>query len=160
MKKKFNINIFDIFIILIFLVLIFLLVNRKNIKSNIGKEEKRTVIITAEAKDDITRDAIKDLKPGDKLFAQETFQDGEIISVDIQAKKNELVKTNGEIVVVDDAEFVNPIVKIKANVNYTGPYMSLGGQEIKAGVDMYVKTKDHAYLGYITNVEEVDENNR
>lgn len=41
MKKKFKINIFDIFIILIFLVLIFLLVNRKNIKSNIGKEEKK-----------------------------------------------------------------------------------------------------------------------
>ena len=38
--------------------------------------------------------------------------------------------------------------------------MSLGGQEIKAGVEMYVKTKDNAYLGYITNVEEENEDNR
>ena len=41
MKKKFKINIFDIFIILILLLLAFLLINRKNIKSSIGKEAKK-----------------------------------------------------------------------------------------------------------------------
>lgn len=160
MKKKFKINIFDIFIILILILLVFLLVNRKNIKSSIGKEAKRTVIITTEAKDNITEDSIKTLKVGDKIFSQETFQDAEIISIDIEAKKNEVINSKGEVVLVDDYEFINPIVKIKANVNYSGPYMSLGGQEIKAGIDMYVKTKDNAYLGHIKNVEEVNEDNR
>lgn len=160
MKKKFKVNIFDVLIILILALLVFLLINRNNIKSSIGKEAKKTVIITTEAKDNVTKDSIRDLKVGDKIFSQESFQDAEIISIDIEAKKNELVNTKGEIVLVDDNEFVNPIVKIKAKVDYSGPYMSLGGQEIKAGVEMYVKTKDNAYLGYITNVEEENEDNR
>lgn len=160
MKKKFKVNIFDVLIILILALLVFLFVNRNNIKSSIGKEAKKTVIITTEAKDNVTKDSIRDLKVGDKIFSQESFQDAEIISIDIEAKKNELVNTKGEIVLVDDSEFVNPIVKIKATVDYSGPYMSLGGQEIKAGVEMYVKTKDNAYLGYITNVEEENEDNR
>ena len=56
MKKKFKVNIFDVLIILILALLVFLFVNRNNIKSSIGKEAKKTVIITTEAKDNVTKE--------------------------------------------------------------------------------------------------------
>lgn len=158
-KKKIRFNWIDLAIIAVIIVFIVFFINREKIKKSIGQENTRSIIITTQA-EGLTDDALDKLKKGDKIFNEDTFQDAEIYDIETFPTKEYLVNSKGVIEAVDKDDDITAVVKIKANANYTGPYISLGGQEIKAGIDMYVKTEKVAYLARIKNVEVYNENNR
>lgn len=140
--KKFNIV--DIAIVLVVIVGVFLLFNQGTIKDRVAKDTKkvRFVCLVEEMPDEIY-DAIM---VGDKLFAQYSTQPGEIKDIEILEEE----ALNNEINYEDKA---SARITCEAEVYYEGPYMQLGGQEVKAGIEYILKTEKFAVNSYITFVE-------
>ncbi|MBU5255025.1 DUF4330 family protein [Tissierella praeacuta] len=153
MKKRWNWIDTTITIIIILAVVAFL--NRGKI-INKSKEVVtaggKNIIITAEASE-LTKEMITDLKVGDQMFSQNNLQKGFVEEIDINPKIQSVVGEDGKIVTYEDAEEITVTVKIKAEVASSGPYMDLGGQEIKVGLPIILKTTTVEFPGTIKYIE-------
>jgi len=152
-KKRWNWIDTTITIIIILAVVAFL--NRGKI-INKSKEVVtaggKNIIITAEASE-LTKEMITDLKVGDQMFSQNNLQKGFVEEIDINPKIQSVVGEDGKIVTYEDAEEITVTVKIKAEVASSGPYMDLGGQEIKVGLPIILKTTTVEFPGTIKYIE-------
>ncbi|WP_313756131.1 DUF4330 family protein [Tissierella sp.] len=153
MKKRWNWIDTTITIIIILAVVAFL--NRGKI-INKSKEVVtaggKNIIITAEASE-LTKEMVTDLKVGDQMFSQNNLQKGFVEEIDINPKIQSVVGEDGKIVTYEDAEEITVTVKVKAEVASSGPYMDLGGQEIKVGLPIILKTTTVEFPGTIKYIE-------
>jgi len=152
-KKRWNWIDTTITIIIILAVVAFL--NRGKI-INKSKEVVtaggKNIIITAEASE-LTKEMVTDLKVGDQMFSQNNLQKGFVEEIDINPKIQSVVGEDGKIVTYEDAEEITVTVKVKAEVASSGPYMDLGGQEIKVGLPIILKTTTVEFPGTIKYIE-------
>lgn len=153
MKKRWNWIDTAITIIIMLAVVAFLnkgkIINKsKEVVTAGGKN----IIITAEASE-LTKEMITDLKVGDQMFSQNNLQKGFVEEIDINPKIQSVVGEDGKIVTYEDAEEITVTVKIKAEVASSGPYMDLGGQEIKVGLPIILKTTTVEFPGTIKYIE-------
>ncbi len=114
---------------------------------------KTEVVYKAEAKNIL--DSVADqIQVGDTLVAMGSFQEAEIM--DIEYKDSYLVEgVDGELVAVEQAGLVDIVVTIKGKANQYGPYIDLGGQEIKAGSRYYIKTDIFEAFGNVVEVTSI-----
>ncbi|WFA09128.1 DUF4330 family protein [Tissierella sp. Yu-01] len=152
MKRKWNWIDTTIIVFILLAVVVFLnrgkLLNREVISSS----NTKNIIITAEASE-LTADMVTNLEIGDQIFSQNSLQKGYISEIMIKPKQEIAVGTDGEIKVYDHKEEITITVEIEAEVATSGPYMELGGQEIKVGLPIIVKTTEVEFLGDIKHIE-------
>ena len=152
MKRKWNWIDSLVAVILVLIVVVF--INRHKIRGGNLSASSNTVdiIITVEASE-LTEDMITDLEKGDQFYAQYRLQNAYITDFEIMPKQETTVGKDGKIRVYDSKDNINIAVEIEAKVVTSGPYMELGGQEIKAGVPIIVKTTEVEFPGVIKHIE-------
>lgn len=153
MKKKWNW--IDTTIIIVVLLVIVVFLNRDKI-INKGKDVVtsggKNIVITLEA-NELTKEMVSELKVGDQIFSQNNLQKGFIEEISISPLVKSIVGDNGKVLTYEDADEITVTVKIKAEVASSGPYMDLGGQEIKVGLPMIMKTTTVEFPGTIKHIE-------
>lgn len=153
MKKKWNWIDTTITIVILLTVVVFL--NRGKIikkSKDVVTAGGKNIVITVEASE-LTEEMVTDLKIGDQLFSQNNLQKGFVEEINIDPKVKSIVGEDGKIATYEDAEEVTVTVKIKAEVASSGPYMDLGGQEIKVGLPIIMKTTTVEFPGTIKYIE-------
>ncbi|MDU5080371.1 DUF4330 family protein [Tissierella carlieri] len=153
MKKKWNWIDTTITIVILLAVVVFL--NRGKIikkSKDVVTAGGKNIVITVEASE-LTEEMVTDLKIGDQLFSQNNLQKGFVEEINIDPKVKSIVGEDGKIATYEDAEEVTVTVKIKAEVASSGPYMDLGGQEIKVGLPIIMKTTTVEFPGTIKYIE-------
>ncbi|OZV13816.1 hypothetical protein CIW83_02435 [Tissierella sp. P1] len=153
MKKKWNWIDTTITIIILLAVVVFL--NRGKIikkSKDVVTAGGKNIVITVEASE-LTEEMVTDLKIGDQLFSQNNLQKGFVEEINIDPKVKSIVGEDGKITTYEDAGEVTVTVKIKAEVASSGPYMDLGGQEIKVGLPIIMKTTTVEFPGTIKHIE-------
>ena len=153
MKKKWNWIDTTITIVILLAVVVFL--NRGKIikkSKDVVTAGGKNIVITVEASE-LTEEMVTDLKIGDQLFSQNNLQKGFVEEINIDPKVKSIVGEDGKIATYEDAEEVTVTVKIKAEVASSGPYMDLGGQEIKVGLPIKIKTTTVEFPGTIKHIE-------
>ncbi len=152
MKRKWNWIDTTIIILVLLAVVVFL--NRDKFKEgNLGaSSNKKNIKITLEGSE-ITADMVTELKIGDKIFSQNSIQNAAIEDIQIRPKENTKVGKDGKIITYEDAQEVTVTVTINAEVVTSGPYMDLGGQEIKVGVPFIMKTTEVEFPANIKHIE-------
>ncbi len=156
MKKK--INFIDVIIIIGVVVVIagaFWYFTKANGDTAVGSSNKVEITFVAEA-DNLQNDAVQQLKVGDILVSNGVFQDGKIQDIQI-SKSTEVVAIDGELIEIEIEELSKITVTIQGKANKYGPYVDLGGQEIKAGSKYYIKTDTYEVFGYVVQILEVKE---
>ena len=153
MKEKWNWIDTTILIIIILLVVAFFnrgkIINKgKDIAASGGKN----IIITLEA-DELTEEMVSELKIGDQIFSQNNLQKAFVEEIEINPLLNTTVGDDGKVLTYEDEEEIMITVKIKAEVASSGPYMDLGGQEIKVGLPIIMKTTTVEFPGTIKHIE-------
>ncbi len=134
-------------------VLVFLNRNKildksKEVVSSGGK----SIVITIEA-EELTRDMITDLKVGDQMFSQNNLQKGFVRDIQVEPKLHSYIKENGQLGTYEDKSDIKVTVTVDAEVASSGPYMDLGGQEIKVGLPIIMKTTSVEFPGIVKYIE-------
>lgn len=152
MKRKWNWIDSLVAVILVLIVVVF--INRHKIRGGNLSASSNTVdiIITVEASE-LTEDMITDLEKGDQFYAQYSLQNAYISDFEIMPKQETTVGKDGKIKLYDSKDEISIIVEIEAKAVTSGPYMELGGQEIKVGVPIIVKTTEVEFPGEIKHIE-------
>lgn len=153
MKKKWNWIDTTITIVILLAVVVFL--NRGKIikkSKDVVTAGGKNIVITVEASE-LTEEMVTDLKIGDQLFSQNNLQKGFVEEINIDPKVKSIVGEDGKITTYEDTGEVTVTVKIKAEVASSGPYMDLGGQEIKVGLPIIMKTTTVEFPGTIKHIE-------
>ncbi len=152
MKRKWNW--IDTAIILVIVLMVIGLLNRDKLlnRGDSRASNKREILITVEAKE-LNGEMLDKLKKGDKIFSQYRLQDAEIIDFAIFPSKMTQVGPDGEIKYFEDEQESTLIASINANADSSGPYIDLGGQEIKVGLSFILKTTDFEVLSEIKHIE-------
>ena len=152
MKRKWNW--IDTAIVLVIVLAAVGFLNRDKLlnRGDNGASNKREILITVEA-EELNGEMLDKLKKGDKIFSQYRLQDAEIIDFTISPSKKTQVGPDGEIKYFEDEQESTLIASIKANALSSGPYIDLGGQEIKVGLSFILKTIDFEVLSEIKHIE-------
>jgi hypothetical protein len=115
---------------------------------------KTEVVYKAEAKN-VVENALEQIQVGDRLVAMGSFQDAEII--DIEYRDAYVVEAiEGQLEAIEQAGLKDIIVTIRGKANQYGPYIDLGGQEIKAGSKYYIKTDVFEAYGNVVEVTSIN----
>lgn len=153
MKKRWNW--IDTTIVILIVVALLAFVNRDKIL-NIGKEEEvsneKSVTITLEA-EMIDKNIVSNLKVGDQLFSQYSLQKGFVEEINISPAIKTQVGDDGKLYTYEDENQVNVEIKLKADVATSGPYMIIGGQEVKVGINIIMKTTEVEFISKIKEIE-------
>ena len=153
MKKKWNW--IDTAIIIFIVVAIVSFLNRDKILNNNNSSvnpNRKDIIITVEA-NELTADMVTELKIGDQIFSQNSLQSAFVQDIIIEPRLLTVVGHDGIVKAYKDSEEITINVILKAEVSTSGPYMDLGGQEIKVGLPIIMKTTSVEFLGNIKNIE-------
>ncbi len=157
MKKKFSV--LDGFIALVALAIIaggvIYFTGRDQGNINQTGSGKVNIVFVAEA-DNIPEAMLRQLEIGDQLVASGRFQDAKIKDIEIY-KSTDISAVDGEIVSYELEETRRLVVTIQGQVNKYGPYIDLGGQEIKAGSPYYIKTDQFEAYGNVVNIQDIGE---
>lgn len=152
MKRKWNWIDTAIILLIVLAAVGFLNKDKLLNKGDSGVSNKREILITVEAKE-LTEDIIETLTIGDKIFSQYRLQDAEIVDFTISPSKMTQVGPDGEMKSFEDEQESTLVASIKANAISSGPYIDLGGQEIKVGLSFILKTTDFEVLSEIKHIE-------
>ncbi len=150
MKRKFNI--IDLLIVIAILAVLgggYWYMNRDQDATAIETGEQKITFVAEATK--IYPDTVDKLQVGDKCVAEGQFQDGVITDVVIEDDATFAAK-DGEIIKVTDTTMKRVVVTVEATVNRYGPYMDLGGQEIKAGKTYWIQTDQFKAYGSVLTV--------
>lgn len=160
MKRKLNI----VDYVIIAVILIVLAFGAMFLLRSKGKKSEGAKIITGRQSVEILAEAhtvlpnvASEMKVGDKLVAQKTFQNGEVLEVEV-SEDYEIGAKNGEIVKLPLAQFKCVRVKIRADANRYGPYLDLGGQMLKVGENYWIKTDKANLFGSIIGLKLLEDN--
>jgi len=152
MKRKWNW--IDSTIVILVVLAIFAFINRDKIlggNTNNSSSNKKNIVMTVEVRD-LAESMITDLKVGDKIFSQNKLQNAEIKEIVVEPITKLYVRDDGTLAEIEE-QGINIEVKVEAEVITSGPYMDLGGQEVKTGIPFILKTTSVEYLGDIKNIE-------
>jgi len=111
---------------------------------------KVDITFIAEA-DLISNEALQQLKIGDPLVSSGVFQDATITDIVIQPSST-VEAVNGELILLESPTTSRILVTISGEANKYGPYIDLGGQELKVGSKYYIKTDIFEAFGQIIEV--------
>lgn len=152
MKRKWNWV--DTVVVGLILLVVVAFINRDKFSSQSVAVDSNTkkIIITAEASE-LTEDMVADLEVGDQFFAQYQLQNAFITDFEIKPKQETTIGDDGKVKVYNSNEEITITVDIEAEVATSGPYMELGGQEIKVGLPIIVKTTEVEFPGEIKHIE-------
>ena len=154
-KKKFNyVDILIVIVVIAVLIGGFIYLQKDNggeasVSSNI------TVTYIAEA-DQITKEAVQQLQVGDAIVANGTYQDAYITEIEV-FDSTYVSAIDGEILYVNNPNNSKIRVTISGKANKFGPYIDLGGQEIKSGSRYYIKTDVFEAYGSVVKILENEE---
>lgn len=153
MKKRWNW--IDTTIIVIILLVVIAFINKDKI-INTGKKvvtsNEKDILIVLET-DELTRDMVSDLKVGDQILSQNSLQNGFVEEVTIEPSLKTVVGPDGKIKIYEDDEEIKATIVLKAKVAFSGPYMDLGGQEVKIGIPFIMKTTKVEFSSTIKHIE-------
>lgn len=152
MKRKWNWV--DTLVIVLIAAAVLLFFNRGRILgSGAGvASNKRSITFTVEAKE-LNRDMVTELKPGDKIYSQYKLQNATITDVKVMPALNTTVAPDGSVIIFEDENEVFVEATIDAEVLASGPYLDLGGQEVKVGLSFILKTVDVEVVSDIKHIE-------
>lgn len=154
-KRKFNyIDVLIICVVIVVLIAGYMYLSKDNKEVKVSSNQVEVTFV-AEA-DPVLNDALQQLAVGDVLVANGVYQEATITSIEI---KDSAVATaiDGQLVMVANPENKKMVVTISGKANKFGPYIDLGGQEIKAGSKYYIKTDMFEAYGMIVNVVDIKE---
>ena len=154
MKRKFN-YIDGLIIVLILAVLVGGTWYLNKDSDNGGIITRKTEVVYKAEAQNILSDAIEQIQVGDRLVAMGSFQDAEIIDIEYQEAYT-VEAVDGQLEKVPQAGLKNIVVTIKGKANQYGPYIDLGGQEIKAGSKYYIKTDVFEAYGNVVEVTSIN----
>lgn len=152
MKKKLTfIDYLLIAFLIIVIVAIIFYVSSKKKEQPTTITGNKTVTFLVEAKK-VLPDVAEAIAQGDTLVAMNRYQKGHVKHIDIEPDY-EVIAKDGQLIKSPLKEQRRLKVTIEAEVNQFGPYLEIGGQEVKAGVNYWLKTdRMHAY-GTILSVD-------
>jgi hypothetical protein len=156
MKTKKGFNWVDIVILVMILAAVGIILNRDAIFGNEGVVEsissKKEVILTAKAAS-LPMEVIEAFKIGDRaLTGTKNIEGSEITAIRVEPSVVfELV--DGNLVEVEREDYYDVYITFKGLVNSYASYMELGGQEVKVGVNYFLKTANAEAFGYIVGLE-------
>lgn len=150
MKRK--INLVDIILVIILIVIIvgcyfYFTKDDKDENFIIGKE-KVTFIVEG---DNILPELSNKVAVDDKLIANGIYQDAVVTKVEV-LDHEEVIAVDGEIKAVKNPTLKRVLITIEANVNRYGPYMDIGGQELKSSTKFWFRTEKMTFLGNVVNL--------
>lgn len=153
MKRKWNWV--DAAVIGVIILLIVVFINRNKI---LGMGRKATVsnqkdIVFQVEADGITRDMLTELAVGDQIFSQNSLQNGYVKEIQVEDLDKPVYRLDPKIKTYEDAEEIKAVVSIEGRVAFSGPYMDLGGQEIKVGLPFIMKTTKVEFPSTIKYIE-------
>lgn len=134
-------------VLLVGIMAVFYLTQKDEVRIESNKTE---ITIYAEAMN-ILPEAVDLIKVGDKVVALGTYQDAVIEEVQVEDYVY-MDAVNGELKEFESATRKRVVVKITGMANKYGPYIDLGGQEIKAGSKYYIKTDHFEAYGNVMTV--------
>lgn len=152
MKNKWNWIDTTIVIIIILGIIVFM--NRDRLSETIDEDgsTRENVRIFFEAKG-LDEDILENLNIGDQYYYQNSLEEAFIEDYTVSPQMKNAVGSDGSVVEVELAERVNLQLVLSAEVEKTGPYMHLGAQELKVGLDFIMKTEDVELRGRIKHIE-------
>ncbi len=157
MKKK--LSVLDLVIVVVVLSVLvggfFFMRSRNQGNDYQASSGKVDVIFVAEAVN-IPEAMLTQIAVGDQLVAAGSYQNASIQSIEV-FKSTDIAAVDGKIVSYELEETRRLVVTIQGQVNKYGPYMDLGGQEIKAGSPYYIKTDQFEAYGNVVNIQSVGE---
>jgi len=151
-KRKFNYVDITIIIIVIVVAIGGFMFLKKDSGETSFVSNNINVSFIAEA-DNITNEAVQQLQVGDAIVANGTFQDAYITSIEILDSGN-MVAIDGQIQMLANPSYCKIRVTISGKANQFGPYIDLGGQEIKSGSRYYIKTDIFEAYGSVVKILE------
>lgn len=150
--KKHKFNIIDALVVAGILLAVLFIWKRQAIKNTVTRGNTKPVRFICVVEDE-NPTVLDHLKVGDRLFAEYRFQEAEVKDIRIEKQKTALPNAEGKLQVVESPDKFSARVEIEAQVRYDGPYMQLGGQEVKAGIPYILKTETFAVNSEIVFVE-------
>lgn len=150
--KKHKFNIIDACVLVGILLVALLVWKRQAIKSTVAGGKTKPVRFICVIEDENST-VLDHLKVGDRLFAEYRFQEAEIKDIQVEKQKIVLPDAEGKLQVLESPDKFSARVEVEAQVRYDGPYMQLGGQEVKAGTPYILKTESFAVNSEIVFVE-------
>ena len=86
-------------------------------------------------------------------MSQNSLQNGFVEEVTIEPSLKTVVGPDGKIKIYEDDEEIKATIVLKAKVAFSGPYMDLGGQEVKIGIPFIMKTTKVEFSSTIKHIE-------
>ncbi len=152
MKRKWNWIDTAVVILVIAAALLFL--NRERLIGGVtaGPSNTKDIVMTVEV-DELKPEMVTDLKAGDQIFSQYRLQNATIREVETRPMEIKAVNGQGEVQVIESQDLVTLQAVIDAQVVTSGPYMDLGGQEVKVGLTFVLKTTEFEAMSDIKHIE-------
>lgn len=150
MKRKWNWV--DTLVIVLIAAAVILFFNRDKVAGGVAPSNKRSITFTVEAKK-LPKDLITELKTGDQIFSQYKLQNAYITEINVKPTLKSFVGDDGTVKSFEDNEEMVLEATIDAEVLSSGPYLDLGGQEIKVGIQFILKTIDVEVTSDIKHIE-------
>ena len=152
MKRKWNWV--DTLVVVLIAAAVLLFLNRDRILgSGAGvASNKRSITFTVEAKE-LSREMVTELKVGDKIYSQYKLQNATITDVIIRPAVKSMEAPDGTLKLYEDENEIVVEATVEAEVFASGPYLDLGGQEIKVGLSFILKTVDVEVVSDIKHIE-------
>lgn len=152
MKNKWNWIDTSIVIILVLGIIVFM--NRDKLRQTVDEDgsTREDVRIIFEAKG-LNEDVLENLNIGDQYYYQNSLEEAYVEDYLVSPQMKDAVGPDGQVREIELAERVNLQLELSAEVDKTGPYMSLGGQELKVGLDFIMKTENIELRGRIKHIE-------
>jgi hypothetical protein len=158
MKKNRKWNWFDALIILVIVGIAVFVFKKSDVNTNNAAASQPTnqkeMVMTVEVKN-VTDALCKGFAKGDQLMALNKLQEGTIESVTVVNSIKASPNNNGVMTKYEDTVDKTAIVVIHSKVvdDKTKPYIEIGGQPAKVGLNYYVKTSKGELYGKIKKVE-------
>lgn len=150
MKRKWNW--IDTLVIVLIAVAVIVFFNRDRVAGGVAPTNRRSIIFTVEAKK-LPRDLVTELETGDQIFSQYKLQNAYITEINVEPTLKSYVADDGTMRTYEDEEEMVLQATIDAEVISSGPYLDLGGQEIKVGLQFILKTMDVEVTSDIKHIE-------
>jgi hypothetical protein len=152
MKRKWNWIDTVLVVLLIAAALLFL--NRERLMggATAGPSNTKDIVMTVEV-DELKPEMLSSLKVGDQIFSQYRLQNATIREIETRPMETKAVNGQGQVQVVESQDMVTLEAVIDAQVVTSGPYMDLGGQEVKVGLTFVLKTTDFEAMSDIKHIE-------
>lgn len=121
--------------------------------SSDGVGGKQTLLVTTKALS-VPKTTVDAFKVGDILVANGKEQVGKITGVESRPSLVfELI--DGQVKQIVEPDYFDVYVSCEIQANRYASYMEFGGQEVKVGLNFYVKTAKAEAFGYLVKLEKV-----